>query len=518
MTTATKTHELTHFMPMQHRQAVRYTRLDEILYTRVADAAPVLPESIGMIARSLGTGKSEAMTYSFDGFSATYKHTPTVSGMGSPLAQDVIGRVMKHERYHELRTSTVGDEVASALATVSLTTAVAELLPQELKQKAEQERKAREKAEDARTYADELADDGDSTAQEVAEAREAAKRAKDAAEKAAAVLAEAIRDNGQKVAEAVSKGIGAATESAGAVKSSGNAFGIGSFDPSESMDVAARLQLAKMVQRSGPAFRELLRIIGRLTQDRAEKSSKRFAAEAGDVTEVAQGSDVDRLLDEEISALADKDDVLALARFADDSMMQVEVEARETAVKGDVIILLDESGSMDSPVVPGSPATREAEAKGITIAIAHAMLKERRSVKVLFFQSAVTHIVDISPKDVTARENGMPVATRKLAEIASRGTGGGTLFDAPLTEAMNVLESGRMKGADVMMITDGFSTVSDSVAHRINEIRARHGVTFYGMAIGRDARNAVPVFERFANKVFSGDSLLAGAKELVEML
>ena len=514
----TAIHDLTHFSPMKHRQAVGFHRVDEILYSRVADAAPVLPESIGRISRSLGSGKSEAMTYSFDTFAATYKHDPKMSGLGSPIAKDVIGRVMKHEKYAELRSATVGDEVASALATVSLTTAVAELLPQELKQKAEEERKAREKAEDANTYAEEIADDGEATAQEVAEARAAAKKARDAAQQAAAALATALRDNGEKISAAVSKGVGAATDAASAVQSSGNAFGVGSFDPSGSMDIASRMQLAKMVQNSGPAFRELLRIIGRLLQDRAEKSSKRFAAEAGDVAEVAQGSDVDRLLDEEVSALADKDDVIALARFADDSMMQVEVEARETAVKGDVIILLDESGSMSAPIVPGSPATRESEAKGITIAIAHAMLREKRTVKVLFFQSEVTKIVDITPADVTARENGMPVASRKLAEIASRGTGGWTLFDAPLTEAMDVLASGKMTGADVMMITDGYSTVSDSVAERVKTVRQKHGVTFYAMAISKDARAAVPVFERFADRVFSGDSLLAGAKELVELL
>lgn len=511
------THDLTNFTPLAHRQAQQYHRLDEIMYGRVADAAPVLPESIGRISRSLGTGKSEAMTYSFDTFAATFKPTPVLSGMGSPLAKEVSDRVMKHERFPELRASTVGDEVAAALATVSLTTAVAEILPQELKKKAEEERKARDKATDAETYAEELAEDTEATAQEVADARDAAKRARTAAQQAAAVLAEEIRDAGGKIATAVSKAMGAAIEDASAAKSGGNAFGVGSFDPTGSMDITARLQLAKMVQKSGPAFRELLKIIGRVMQDRAEKSFRKFAAEAGDVAEVGQGSDVDRLLDEELAALADKDDVLALARFADDSMTQVEVEARETAVKGDVIILLDESGSM-SCATTSPNVTREAEAKGITIGIAHAMLKERRSVKVLFFQDTVTKVIDISPADVTARKNGMPVATAKLAEIASRGLGGGTAFDAPLTTAMDLLTEGKMKGADVMMITDGFSTVSPAVSARVEQARKTHGVTFYAMAVGKESRGCVEVFSKFADRVFSGDSLLTGAKELVDLI
>jgi len=509
-------HDLTHFTPLAHQQAQRYHRLDEIMYSRVADAAPVLPESIGRIARSMGTGKSEAMTYSFDTFAATFKPSPAPSGMGSPLAREVSERVMKHERFPELRASTVGDEVASGLATVSLTTAVAEILPAELKRKAEEERKARDKATDAETYAEELAEDSESTAQEVADAREKARQARESAKRAAAVLAVEIRDSGGKIATAVSKAMGAAIEEAGAAKSAGNAFGVGTFDPTESMDIAARLQLAKLVQKSGPAFKELLKIIGAVLQDRAEKAAKKFAADAGDVAEVGHGSDVGRMLDEEVAALTDKSDALALARFADDAMMQVEVETRESAVKGDVIILLDESGSMSCEASPG--VTREAEAKGITIAIAHAMLRERRSVRVLFFQSTVTHRVDLSPADITARRNGMPVATAKLAEIASRGIGGGTEFDAPLTEAMDVLASGKMKGADVMMITDGVSHVSQRVSDRVNEIRKSHGVTFYGMAVGKEARGCVPVFEKFADRVFSGDSILAGAKELVEIL
>lgn len=520
MTTETMTtrHDLSGFTPMQHRQAVRYNALDEIVFSRVADAAPILPESVPQVARLLGTTKDEARTFAFDAFSATFKHAPEVSGMGSPIARDVVARVMRDDRFPELRESTVGDEVASALASVALTGAVAANLPEELKKKAEEERKAREKAEDAATYAEELAEDTEATASDLADAKNAAARAKDAAAQSGAVLARAIRDNGEKIQQAVGKGIGAASDAAGAAKSGGNAFGVGSFDPSGGMDIAARLALAKTVQKAGPAFREMIKIIGRLVQDRAEKSSKKFSAEAGDVTEVAQGSDVNRLLDEELSALADRDDVVALARFADDSMMQVEVEARETAVKGDVIILLDESGSMSCRVSPQSEVTREAEAKGITIAIAHAMLRDRRSVRVLFFQDRVTKQIDITPADVTRKEGGMPVATRRLSEIASRGLGGGTQFDAPLTEAMDVLASGRMAGADVLMITDGFSQVSDRVAERVNQIRKCHGVTFYGMAIGAESRACVPVFARFADKVFSGDSLLAGAKELVEIM
>jgi len=514
-------HALTDFHPTPTRQAMTYTRLDDLVFGRAADAAPVLIEAAGRIARSLSTPQTDAATFLFDGFASMFRRDPRPSTMGLPLAKEVMARAMADDRFPELREYTVSDEVASALGATALTTAIAELLPQELKARAEAERKAREEAEDAATYAQQLADDGGSTAEEIADARAARDKAKAKAGSAYVALQNEIRDRGQQISTAVAKGVGAGIADASAAKSTGNAFGIGSFDPSDSMDIAARMQLAKLAQKSGPAFMELLKIIGKLVQDRAEKQARKFRTDSGEVAEVGQGSEIDRLLDEELAALADANDVIGLARYADDSMDQIEVDQKESAIRGDVIILLDESGSMSAKVGRNAPdgLTREAEAKGLTIAIAHAMLREGRSVKVLFFQDRVTHRVEISPKDIARRVNGMPVATAKLAEIAARGLGGGTLFDAPLNEAMDTLEKGRMPGADVMMITDGFSTVSDATKDRVERIRKAHGVTFYALAVSADARAAVPVFERFADRVFSGDSLMSGAaSQLMDMI
>lgn len=522
MTNALATrHALTDFRPTAHRQAMSFTRLDDLVFSRAADAAPILPESTDRIARSLSTPQTDAATFLFDGFAAMFRHDPQQSTMGLPLAKEVISRLMADDRFPELRECTVADEVASALGATALTTAVAELLPQELKQKAEAERKAREDAEDASSYAETLANDGDATAEEVADARAARDRAKAKAGSAYVALQNEIRDRGQQIATAVAKGTGAAIGDAIAAKSVGNAFGTGSVNPSDSMDIAARLQLAKLAQKSGPAFAELLKIIGNLIQDRAEKAARKFRHDSGEVAEVGQGSEIDRLLDEELAALVDSNDALGLARYADDQMDQIEVDQKESAVKGDVIILFDESGSMGSKVSPNAPdgCTREAEAKGLTIAIAHAMLKDRRTVRVLFFQSSVTHRIEITPADISRRVNGMPVASAKLAEIAARGLGGGTLFDGPLNEAIDTLEAGRMPGADVLMLTDGESAVSDRTKARVEAIRAAHGVTFYALAIGSDAKRSVPVFERFADRVFSGDSLMSGAaSQLMDLI
>jgi len=529
------------FHPSPHLQAARYDSFDAMIFREVGGAAnsPVV-EASRQIARAfcgpLGLamdasrrvgdanhtntiGHDDADRFVFDGFAALFRSKPEQSGMGTPLTRDVLARVMADQRFPAVRGDTIGDEVAAAFGASALLRVVAENLPKDVKQRAEEERKAREQAEDAAGYAEAMENDPGADPQEQSDARAAAAKAKQKSADAAAALAASVSANAPEIGAAVARGVGAAQSSADAVRSSGNAFGVGSFDPGAGMDVASRMQLAKMVEKAGPAFRELLRIIGRVVQDRAEKSARKLASEHGDVAEVASGSDIDRLVEDELAAIADKRDVLALARLADDAMMQVEVEARETEVKGDLIILLDESGSMSSVVHPDRPeVTREAEAKGITIALAHSMVRERRSVKVLFFQSEVTHTIEITPADVTRRVDGCPAASRKLAEIASRSLGGGTLFDPPLRTAMAELDKGRAKGADVMMITDGYSAVSDEVSKLVADARRKHGVTFYAMAIGKDARQSVPVFAKFADKVFSGDSLMEGAKQLVEVL
>lgn len=506
-------HELSAFRPTQHRQVVSYNRLDQIVFERTADAAPILPDSVRLNANRLRCPVDSAAELAFDVFATFFRRNPKPSGMGPQLSRDIVDRVMADQRFNDIRTATVSDGVASALATVSLTDEISMKIPQELREKAEQERKAREEYEDRKAYAETLDNDVESMASEVAEARDDAEKSKEKYEAVVAEFKALIRDNGKKIQEIVVGAMTKADESAQAVVSSGNAFGFGSMEVGSDMDVAARLQLAKMAQKSGPAFAELLRIIGRLTQEYAQKSARKYRGDTGEVCEIGVGNDVPRLLVEELVALSDKSDPLALPRFMDRTMGQIEVETKETAVKGDVIFLLDESGSMSMRVHPNAPAgcTREAEAKGLVIAIAHAMLRQGRSVRVLFFQSTVTHRVDICPADIARRSNGMPVASQKLAEIAARGTNGGTLFDAPLTEAMDVLESGKMNGADVMMVTDGCSSVSDATSDRAKALRKKHGVTFYGLAVGNEARGMIPVFERFADRVFSGDSLMAGA-------
>ncbi len=494
-------------------QTIDFHRVDELMFNRTRDDAPVIDETAERVATLATMPRATATAWEFDAYNALCKGTPKPTGLGDPMVQAMMQRVKQDDKYNELRAYTVGDDAASGLGACSLVEGIAEKIPGEVKAKADAARKAADEARAAQEALQALKDDPQAGQQETIEAQEAAEAAAHDAKAKRVALNAALRNNGKTIATAVQAAIAKAADEAETVNTaarcfsfgSGNAAATGGLTPQE------KFRLAELVRNSGPAFKRLVTLLGRLSSEAIAKQASKTKHEAGAVSDVTLGSDVANVLEDELVLLMRPRLRRAmLAKLADDSAMMYEVENKEPKAKGPIVVLLDESDSMSGQ--------REAEAKGIALALAHVCAKQRRRFVLHFFQSSVTHTVTIDPNDTSATESGVNVALRKLGEIASRGAGGGTDFNQPLLKAIETVNTDAMRDADVLMITDGISSVSPATLEAVNKCRDATGAKVYSMLIGVAEGTSQEVLKQFSDKVWSADSLLHAASELFELV
>lgn len=126
-------------------------------------------------------------------------------------------------------------------------------------------------------------------------------------------------------------------------------------------------------------------------------------------------------------------------------------EAKEST--GPIVACLDTSGSMK-----GEPLSR---AKALLIALFHILEKENRSLHILLFGST-------GELKQLSIQNTESVRLVTLLKFINQTFSGGTDFETPLTEAINIISSSdNFKKADVLMISDGDCNVSDGFIENI---------------------------------------------------
>lgn len=499
------------------RQAIEYGRVDEKIFSRISDDAGIVPETLDDLSADPEQDKSKYLLRSqieglgFDAYNALLKFSPKVKNSTDPLITEIIDRMMRDDHYASLRASTVGDDLASAVGACGLVRHIVTNLPEDLRESAKEESRRDEEATQAENEAKAMRsalDDGDDEIdpEEVESMESHAKDKRQQADKAAQALSNRIASHGKSIGQVVAKAVSKAGEDAGAISAAGKAFGLGNAEIGKGLPVEEKFRLAKIIQQHGKRFTDLVNLIGRIQATAQRKQAEKMHHEGGEIVDLTQGDDIGLLIDDEIALLRNPIfGRLQQSRLMDAGLDQFEVETREPKAKGDIVILLDESGSMNGQ--------NDAEAKAVTLAIAHIAIKQKRNLIVHFFQYDVTHTVRLNGADSTA--NGIELAMRGLGEIASRGTGGGTNFDRPLQRAIETAKD--LREPDIIAITDGHASVTDETLSKIEQCKKLNGLNIFAMLIGRTG--SAPEVEKFADRVWCADSLLnKAAPELFEMI
>lgn len=224
--------------------------------------------------------------------------------------------------------------------------------------------------------------------------------------------------------------------------------------------------------KDSAALRRLGALAGRMRRLAMAKRRSRNKHAASELSDITTGNDLARLLPHELLKLTDPLLALDFLRsFGERSLLQYELSGNEREGRGPVVVLVDDSDSMD-----GAPATF---ARAAALALADVALADRRSALLIRFSHKITATLKLSP----SRD-----ATTSLLAFLGGPVGGGTSFELPLLAAREAIEREPMfERADVVLITDGEAELSAEFLLEWKRRASHEGLTTYAVHIGTHA-------------------------------
>lgn len=381
-----------------------------------------------------------------------------------------LDKAMKQRDWSELRTYTELDQWASAMAAVEFAIKLGEIYDElkELREKqdnmVDQDQKVGsiidqlEQAQDDMDKAEKLLDDLEHAMEPYADA--------------IGGITDQLKQDGPKVRQAAKQAAQQGKEDAEAVAESIEMFGT---EPGalQRMDPTARMELARRIQ-GNRRLRELAEKVGRFVRLAMAEQAQKIVHGTDEVYDVELGNNINRTLPAEFMNLADEDlEVLFLAKYIENQLMQYKLRGAEKVARGAIICLIDSSGSMNG--------SRDTWAKAVGIALLNIAARQKRDFYGIIFSSGYDPLKEFYfPKGLGAPND--------VLDFAEFFYGGGTDFERPLTRAVEVLETqfndeGSQKG-DIVMITDGECYTTDEFKEAYRASKEQTGFRTYSCLIG----------------------------------
>ncbi|WP_274307113.1 vWA domain-containing protein [Solibacillus daqui] len=167
---------------------------------------------------------------------------------------------------------------------------------------------------------------------------------------------------------------------------------------------------------------------------------------------ISIGHEVSRLLPIELANyVMDHSKKDFLRRFSESQTLVFDTKGKDRKGKGPIIICMDESSSMTSI---------KEHSKAFCIALLTIAKKQKRDFAIIPFASTVG--------DVQVFRKGQ-ATTQDLLTFSNSFLGGGTNYEQPLRESLNILLQSEFNEADILFVTDGSSFLS---THFIDEFNA----------------------------------------------
>jgi len=268
---------------------------------------------------------------------------------------------------------------------------------------------------------------------------------------------------------AASQALQQATQDVGDLRDAQRAMGDDPSNP-KAMDPAAlkaRFQRIRNSQR----LRAIMANAGRYRRLAQAKQRQKTRHGQDDVVGVELGNDLGRLLPAELAALTDPDlELDALRRYLERGLMQRDYRGIETKAKGPIVVVVDESGSMNGDRIETAKAT--------ALAMAWIARHQDRYCCLVGFS-------EDSQGNWHIERPGQADQDRLLAWLEHM-YGGGTKPAVPLvTLPKRWEEIGAPKGqTDIILITDGLLRVEPETRERYNAWKAQEQAKLYTLIIG----------------------------------
>lgn len=177
-----------------------------------------------------------------------------------------------------------------------------------------------------------------------------------------------------------------------------------------------------------------------------------------------------------------------MRRYEQKRLMQHRKRAAVAKGRGDMIVLIDESGSTRS--VAGW-------AKALALALLDIASKDRRKFAMVHFASADRIKTDLFEPGYYTPED--------VIKAAEQFFGGGTNFEAPLKEALRLMECG-YENADITIITDGECSLPEPFTEEFRKKAASYKATVTGILLDKGGPCGKSL-EPFCDKIYHTSEL-----------
>ncbi len=253
-----------------------------------------------------------------------------------------------------------------------------------------------------------------------------------------------------------------------------DAFSVGAGDGVHSgrtMGGLAPRKLAALV-RENERLGKIAQYAGRLRRIASERQRGKPRRGTDEITGIVQGDDLSRLLvAEALDAIDPVRECLFAQKLHEQALLQYELNRTPPKESGPIVMCLDSSGSMASE-------DRSEWAAGVALAFLSIAQEQGRAFELIHFGRTVL------------RKDSFPAKTRvKTDEVIGAvewfAGDGGTDFEAPLEEAVSTITGNSVyEDADIIMVTDGHSRVSDRFIDVFTTAKTTLGFKLYSVLVG----------------------------------
>lgn len=233
------------------------------------------------------------------------------------------------------------------------------------------------------------------------------------------------------------------------------------------------------VVKNSQELKDIIETIGRIELEYGSKKISISTNGKSEMHSIHYSNNIEHMLPMEVMKL--KNPVLKKKFYADlleNKLLSYQLRGKNWVSgppikkrKGPVVALVDTSGSMH-----GTP---EILAKSVILAITKLMLKEKRDVKISLF-SSVGQTIDI---ELTNKKK----MAKEFLDFIQCSFGGGTDFNTALKSGLESLKEEKFKGADILFITDGLSSISNkSILEEWKSLKETQEARIYSLIVGNN--------------------------------
>jgi uncharacterized protein with von Willebrand factor type A (vWA) domain len=284
-----------------------------------------------------------------------------------------------------------------------------------------------------------------------------------------------------KLRQVMRRALTEAQEAIDEAEETANAFGYGTEPGTDGYtDPQRKLAIAQKI-KNNPKLKEIAELAGRFRREARKEQSNKKLPGPDELADVEMGDDLGRLIPSELMKLNDPVmEPMFYKGFLEKALIQYKLVEAIKESKGDIIMCIDNSGSM---TMRYGPFTGEVWSKAVALAMCQIAVDQRRRFVIIHFDSSVKKVYQFDPEKVIPED---------LLDACSYFSGGGTDFEPPFKKAFEIIsDSPKFKKADVVFVTDGNAPLNN--ASDVIELKKLTEARIFSIIIGFAAANLEPV-------------------------